>query len=888
MSQAAPSPTPHPSPLLRSFHEVSRADIAEVGGKAANLGELARAGFPVPPGLVLTTEAYRIFVRESGIGTRLQELASAADPEDPEATGRTAEAIAALFAGAQIPEEVREQVLAASAQLGSPALAVRSSATAEDLEDASFAGQQETFLHVEGEEALLAAVRDCWASLWSARALAYRAQRGIGPEEVALAVVVQEMARADAAGVMFTASPTTGRRDETVISAAWGLGEAVVSGLVDTDDLVVDLSRGLVTSRSTAEKGLEVVPAVRGTEVWEIHGPRRRAEVLSDAQALDLAAWGARITAHYGAPQDIEWALVGTGFVITQARPVVALPPEAGPAPHDWSVPRPRSLYFRGSIVEQMPDPLTPLFADLTDAHVVDAMIETVSDASGRDDVFRREGVHFPTINGYAYYGYDRTALAMLTLRTTKFVPRLVTSGIGGPVYWAETALPRYRAVVAEESARDLAGTDARLLLESAERLVHAGFAYYTAVQTVIPPVVIAETSFTALCRRVRRDGDPRPEVLLLGFDSEPIRAETSLFDLAARAREHPALAEALAASDQPVRERPADVDPAAWQEWLDGFDRHLATYGHATYTLDIAQPVAADTPALLWDVLRMYLRGEGTDPRRRRAAAEQERVAAEARIIGHVPTPLRSVFTRLLRRAQHLAPIREDALAGVGLGWPAARRALLELGRRLVATGAIAEAADVFWLRRAELEDLAGSLDAGTALLPSRTGLVEQRRVLWRGQRLTTPPQLLPQRSALRFVDRWMPSVGEQTAADGSLRGIGGSGGVVTARVRVLAGPEEFREFRRGEILVAAITTPAWTPLFAMAAGVVTDVGGPLSHSSIVAREYGVPAVLGTGSATRTLRTGQLVTVDGGAGTVRPVEDDGSATGEDGEGAPA
>lgn len=880
---------------VRGFQDISREDVAEVGGKAANLGELTKAGIPVPPGFVLTTAAYRRFVETAGIQERLLDAVRDLDPDDTEAADRASAEVGALFTGAEIPADLRDALLSARGTLGEVPVAVRSSATAEDLEDASFAGQQETYLHVTGDDGLLRAVRDCWASLWSARALAYRARRGIDPADVALAVVVQEMVAADSAGVMFTANPQNGRRSETLISAAWGLGEAVVSGQVDTDDLVIDTLRRRVASRSTADKKVMVVPAAPaapadatgadgGTLTVPVGPAERRAPVLDDDAALDLAAWGARITDHYGAPQDVEWARAGTGFVITQARPIVGLPAPAGPAPTSWPVPRRHAGYFRASIVEQMPDPLTPLFADLTSAHVIEQMIATVTDASG-SRVFRDKGVEFTTINGYAYYGYTNAAMAGMTARSGLLVPRLLRGGVGGPRYWRTTALPRYRRVVEEESATDVGSAGAMSLLESAERLVAAGFAYYTAVQTVIPPVVIAESALTAFCRRVARPGDPRPETLLFGFESEPIRAEQSLYDLAAWAREHESLASALEASDAVPEHCPEGVDEVVWTQWRKRFAAHLDAHGHATYTLDLAQPVAADTPELLWDVLRMYLRGEGTDPRERRENAARDREEGAATISAHLPSPLRGLFARLLRRAQELAPAREDALAGIGLGWPAARRALREIGRRLVSAGVIAQADDVFWLRREELLDLARALDGGAESLPTRAGIIEDRRVTWRGRKLATPPQLLPERSIWHGFDRWMPSVGEGRgrAGDGGgeggaegpvLTGIGGSGGTVTALVHVLSGPDEFRDFRPGEILVAAITTPAWTPLFAMAAGVITDVGGPLSHSSIVAREYGIPAVLGTGTATRRLRTGQRVRIDGGAGTVRVVEE--------------
>ena len=856
---------------VRTLTGLTRDDIAEVGGKAAHLGELITAGAPVPPGLVLTTAAYRRAL--APVEPQLLELAAAVDPEDPDGAERLSREIAALVEGLAFPDDLREAVLTGRAELGPATVAVRSSATAEDLEDASFAGQQETFLGVGDGEELLAAIRACWASLWSARALVYRARRGIDPAEVALAVVVQTMVEARAAGVLFTANPATGRRQETGVSAAWGLGEAVVSGLVDTDQVVVDTAAHRVLSRTTADKQVMVVLAAHGTETVPVPAARRRAPVLSDREALDLAAWGTRIADRLGAPQDVEWVLTAEGVVITQARPIVALPPDSGPVPTDWSVPARRTGYFRASIVEQMPDPLTPLFADLTAAHVIPAMIATVADAAGRADVFRGQGVSFVTINGYAYYGYTNATMLDVTARASLLIPRLLREGVGGPRYWQQVALPRYRAVISEHTRRPVGERGAEELLDDAEALVRAGFACYTSVQTVIPPVVIAETTFTALYRRLARTGDPRPEQLLLGYPSAPIRAEESLWDLAAWARGHVDLTAALLAAEQLPAERPEGIDPPVWEEWEQRLAAHLADHGHATYTLDVALPVAADTPDLLGDVLRMYLRGEGKDPRERRAELARVREEGQTRVLGRLRGPLRTLLAGRLAHAQELAPIREDALASIGLAWPDARAALRELGERLRRAGALEERDDVFWLHREELRTLAAALDDEQDTLPTRSAVVAERRAVHRGQRLAEPPQLLPARSAWKAFERWMPSTGGSGDTE-VLRGIAGSGGTVTATARVLSGPEEFGQCRPGEVLVAAITTPAWTPLFAMAAGVVTDVGGPLSHSSIVAREYGIPAVLGTGSATRHLRTGDRIVVDGDTGTVRPADD--------------
>jgi len=304
------------------------------------------------------------------------------------------------------------------------------------------------------------------------------------------------------------------------------------------------------------------------------------------------------------------------------------------------------------------------------------------------------------------------------------------------------------------------------------------------------------------------------------------------------------------------------------WDDWRLRFQAHLDSYGYAVYNLDFVNPVPADDPVPLFDTLKFYLRGQGQNPHERQRRMVRRREEATKTVLERLDPARGRLIGRLLRWAQGVAPVREDALADVGLAWPVMRRMLIELGRRLVEAGAVEKPADVFWLRWDELEDKAGSLDAGATQLASLVDSVEQRKMLWRGQRRVTPPQLLPRGTWLEFFERLMPAASEEQTGD-TINGVAASSGQVTAPARVLSGPEDFGQMQPGEVLVAGITTPAWTSLFAMASAVVTDVGGPLSHSSIVAREYDIPAVLGTGVATRRIRSGQRIQVDGDAGTV-------------------
>ncbi|GAA1391534.1 PEP/pyruvate-binding domain-containing protein [Luteococcus peritonei] len=827
------------------------AEAALLGGKGANLSELLRAGFPVPNGFVVTTRAYRDYLDAHELDEPLARAVAAGDDE----------AARALFS-APLPADLAAQVQQAWQQLGGGPVAVRSSGTAEDLPQASFAGQQDSFLNVHGAEQVCDAVRACFASLWTRRAVAYRARHGLAESPVALAVVVQKLVPAEASGVMFTASPTTGSPDEVVIQAAFGLGESVVQGGA-ADTLVVRERE--VVQRETADKHSQsVVAEGQGVTSQQLPRARRREGVLDDSAAVELAELGRRVEGHFGCPQDIEWVRTDGVFVLVQSRPVTVLAGEVGPVPEDWPVDDEKAMYVRASIVEQMPDPLSPLFADMVRPAVAESLREVL--ATYFDDTTLQPGdMDLPTINGYAYYRYSREGM----LRLLKKSPQAIAAVAGRSEYNGEKlwnqAHPHYAALVHEWESNTLDHLSSQELLDGVQELLDAGCRYYSSVQALIPLAASAEIPFVKLYSTgARHADDPPAEVFLLGFESRPIQAESSLWALAQWTRGQQQLADALR-QGRPLGQ--LDGLPGA-EEFGHRLEAHLERYGHTVYNLDFMVPVPADDPAPLLETLRWYLSGHGEDPQARLARQAEARRQAEAGVIDRLDPARKAILKPLLDKAQHLAPLREDALADVGLAWPVMRRMLAELGRRLVDVGTLQDSEEVYWLHLDELTDLVGRLDRFEGDQPSRAADIAARRATWRGQRAATPPQLLPRNAWYRMFHRFMPAMQDQQAGP-VIRGLGASQGRITGPVRLLRGPEDFERMEPGDVLVSPITTPAWTPLFAMAAAVVTDVGGPLSHSSIVAREYGIPAVLGTGIATRRLRDGMLVTVDGDRGTV-------------------
>ena len=486
--------------FIKHFGELASSDIDQAGGKAANLGELTRAGLPVPPGFVVLTEAYRAYIAEHQLHEQITALAAASD--DPAGYDEAAAQIKALFED-EVSDTLRTEIAEAYAALGEDVpVAVRSSATAEDLPEASFAGQQDTFLNVRGLDDLLVAVGDCWASLWTARAMAYRARQGIDPATVSLAVVVQQMVDAESAGVMFTANPSNGRRDETVISAAWGLGESVVSGAVNTDNIVVRTSDGTIVSNEIADKAVMSVYAEQRTQERPVPADQRKRPVLSEAEVAELAAYGTRIENHYGTPQDIEWARADGNFWILQARPITALPEPEAAMPTDWTVPEPTAMYVRASIVEQLPDPLSPLFADMIDGAVTRSLQSLFRELL-QEDVIRERDVGLTTVNGYAYYRYTRSGMGRLMWKSPPAF-RMLFSG-GTQDRWRSYSHPRYRRIVSDWTARDISELSTDELLAGVQELVDAAAEYYTAVQTIIPVAATSEVLFTWCYKTLRR-----------------------------------------------------------------------------------------------------------------------------------------------------------------------------------------------------------------------------------------------------------------------------------------------------------------------------------------------------------------------------------------------
>jgi pyruvate,water dikinase len=861
------------------------ADVAveQLGGKAANLLRLMDLGLPVPPSFVITADAYRAHVAHTDLH---ESIASACSASTSERGSRLA-ALRAAIMGAPLDEQLAAQITEAVRTLGAESLAVRSSATAEDGAGHSFAGQHDTVLGVASVEACGRAVRQCWASLWSERVAAYRAEHGLS-NDVAMAVVVQRCVAAEVSGVLFTCDPVAARSDRVVIEAVFGLGEVLVSGRVTPARFVIDKNTLAVVEQHVAAQSFELVmDGAGGTRERAVTPERAQRPCLDAAQTRCLAELGVAIERVFGGPQDIEWAIADGEIFLLQARPVTTLRATDDPAD--------RQVWANTNTGEILPDVLTPMTFSVVSRLVVVLVRVFISRLA-----FDLEGTPFLGLfAGRAYFNMSAivavlsrvpllrvdavggfggdpqlaSALAQLTERdlpTANISRWRILARLPSTLVWflrhlnvrGDSVLANLRAAIAALEQQDpTTMSDAAVVA----RLDHAfedinllleGFTY-----AVMGLVCAAQ--LRVVCRRWLGDADGAIANRLLsgvgGLDSAD--AGLDLWRLAEAAYALPSAALAAGASFADVRATLADDD--AGRAFLAQWDAFMAQHGHHTRVeVDVAVPRWREQPEYVFSLLRSCVADGSTSPVETHRRRSVERVALTRACERQLGAVRRRAFDWLLERAQRGMALRENVKSEAVRRIAVVRATLLEIGARLAARDAVAEPDDVFFFSLEEIAAVVGGAATGDA----RTRVVK-RRVEYAENLALTPPAVIvgrfdPRRHAVR------PPA--SIAATSVLRGLAVSPGVVTGRARVILRADSEERVLAGEILVAPFTDPGWTPYFLPAAAIVMDLGGALSHGSIVAREYGIPAVVNVGPATQIIKTGDLIEVDGHCGEVR------------------
>ncbi len=854
-----------------SFEEIDQTQVAFVGGKGAHLGELSRIeGIRVPAGFCVTTDAFRRIMAEApSIDDRLDRL-SRLSPDDRGAIRALSAEIRRTLEGIAIPEDLAAAITGPLVQLGErAAYAVRSSATAEDLPTASFAGQQDTYLNVVGPAAILQHVSRCWASLFTERAVTYRLRNGFDHRKVHMAVVVQQMVFPQASGILFTADPVTSNRKVASVEASFGLGEALVSGLVNAD--VYKVRDGEVVARTVATKrlALRAAPA-GGTEERAIEPGRQDDPALTDEQAVRLARLGRRIEAHFGRPQDIEWCLVDDGFQIVQSRPITTLfpiPPAGDQENH---------VYVSVGHQQMMTDAMKPLGISLWQLTAGRPMYE----AGGRLFVDVTRGLASPASRAGLLAALGKSdpligdALQTIVERED-FLPSLPDEGPAwAPAGGAPAPIETDPAIVAGLIGRGQASLAALkrdipaksgpalldFVLEDIQELRRILFdpQSHRVFMTAIEATWWLNENMRAWLGE-KNAADKLAQSVPHNVTSE---MGLALLDVADAIRPHPDVVAFLqhvedeAFLDELPKLAGGRAARDAIRAWLDKYGMRCVG------EIDITRPRWSERPTTLVPLIlgniknfepgaggRRFEQGRQKTRKKERELLERlralpdgERKAEEAR--------------RMIDRVRTFSGYREYPKYGMVSRYFVYKQALMEEAGRLERARVLREKEDIFYLTFHELQDV-----ARTNRVDDR--LIRGRKDAFRSYRALTPPRVLTSdgeaiAGAYRRDD--LPA--------GALVGLPVSAGTIEGRARVILDVAR-ADLEAGDILVTAYTDPSWTPLFVAIEGLVTEVGGLMTHGAVIAREYGLPAVVGVERATRLIRDGQRIRVHGTDGYV-------------------
>ncbi|HEY7192595.1 MAG TPA: rifamycin-inactivating phosphotransferase [Gemmatimonadales bacterium] len=859
------------SDYVLSFEQIDQTHISFVGGKGAHLGELSRIdGLRVPDGFCVTTDAFeRIMAEAPSIADRLDSL-SRLKPDEGEAIRELGAEIRRTLEETAIPDDLAAAIRRPLARLGEDAAyAVRSSATAEDLPTASFAGQQDTYLNVVGPAAILRHVSRCWASLFTERAVTYRLRNGFDHRKVQMAVVVQQMVFPEAAGILFTADPVTSNRKVASVEASFGLGEALVSGVVNAD--IYKVRDGEIVAKAIARKQFAVDPSPRGgTHEQAIEPERQEQPALTDAQVARLVQLGRQIEAHFGRPQDIEWCLVAEDFHIVQSRPITTLFPI--PATGD----RENHVYVSVGHQQMMTDAMKPLgisfwqmttprpmaeagarlFVDVTQALASPASRAGLLEVMGRGDPLIRDALQTILDRG-------------------DFIQPLPDGPLGAtPPAAAPPPIEADAAIVAELIARNQDSISA--LKRDIDR--KSGTALFDFILTDLQElkrilfdrrshqVFITAMEATWWLNENLQEwlGEKNAADLLTQSVPNNITSEMglALLDVADVIRPHP---DVVAFLERVEDEEFLDALPrlAGGRDARDAIGAWLDKYGmRGVGEIDITRPRWRERPTTLVPIILGNVKNfESGGGERRFEQGRQEAWKKEQDLLERVralPDGERRAeeTKRKIDQVRTFIGYREYPKYGMVSRYFVYKQALLEEAERLVQAHVLREEEDIFYLTFEEFHDVVRTHHIDNQL-------IRERKDAFRFYQALTPPRVLTSdgevvAGAYRRDD--VPA--------GSLVGLPVSAGTIEGRARVVLDIAK-ADLEAGDILVTAYTDPSWTPRFVAIKGLVTEVGGLMTHGAVIAREYGLPAVVGVEHATRVIRDGQRIRVHGTEGYV-------------------
>ena len=834
--------------ILR-FDETLAAQPEYTGGKGANLALLTLGKFDVPPGFIVVAATYGEWL-QGAPGWR--EAVGRLPVNDPAALAKAAAVMREGLREVPLPPHLGEEVLAAlSAWPQGTRFAVRSSSTMEDLAHAAFAGQHDSFLNCGDAEAVLEAVRDCFISIWHDRAIAYRHRHGCDHTAAHMAVVVQEMAACDAAGVAFSMNPITGDLGVAVIDANYGLGESVVSGACEVDHWELEKATGRVISSTIARKTVQTVAAAEGGTADEaIAESKRAAAVLSGAHLEAINGLLQRVEGWFRFPQDIEWGLVGERLVLLQSRPITTIPPR-------WT---------RDESAERFPNVITPLTWDFVNRGFHQSM----------EHSFRL--MKFPPFSGewfgkHGHYIYGNQNAVDIYARRFPFaltsladLPTLIPHLREQfrwvqelPVHWSRD-LDYYLIRLGEFMAEPVDNKSIAGLWHFVQEINAHGTQYFLPNIAISVSQGILYKTLHFLLRELFGPEEiaPMMDGLLAFCETKTGAINKELYELAEMVRRDPLLDERL---------HGVEGSRALWESGLlarehgDFCQRFLLmmrNHGHREIDFDPYQPLWAEVPWVALDQVRLIVDAPGDlTPSQRERELKMRAQAAEFSLFQRLPDELHFFMHELIRLARVYTGLDDlEHYQTTRLAMPL-RKGLKTLGQRLVDRGILEQPLDIFFARE---EEISAAIAADCRVKwQAFSSAVASEKQSWEAARSRTPG--------------WVPEAGEvayEALVPGSeMSGLPGSPGVVEGEVYLVAGPEDFAGFPRGGILVARTTNPAWTPLFYSAGALIAESGGPLSHGAVTAREMRIPAVMSLRECLARLSNGCRVRVDGTRGKV-------------------
>ncbi|MGL6199213.1 MAG: PEP/pyruvate-binding domain-containing protein [Lachnospiraceae bacterium] len=803
-----------------NLSEVNSGSINEVGGKGANLGEMIKAGFAVPEGFCITSSAYNAFIQANQLAETIDETLKDIS-SNPEQSNALADKLQQIISSCRLPGQLETEIRNVYAAMSGVRVAVRSSATAEDLPEASFAGQQETFLNIHGAEELIHAVKKCFASLWTERAITYRKKSGFDKVEVALAVVVQEMIESDVSGVMFTVNPVDNNTRQVMINASYGLGESVVSGLVTPDTYIWDEEAGKITSKILGSKEIAIVYGENGTTRIDNDNRKRNEYCLTNEQIKELSVLGKKIEQHYGKAQDIEWAVKNGEIFILQARAVTTI------YKTDQEKQKPGKKQSRiermvmNNLLEHAPDPLWPL-----DVHPLCNVYTAKAKVSAELGI--KQTGQAMSINNDGSLKILVPAIHV----TPKIVPAVLKlkqfCDFEKNMAKSTEKLNDFQMKLDNIEETDLASltieqliTEIKAILTLADEINWIRFRY-----NIYPNVIINKRiSFKLkMAKATFNEYD-----LLSDLNYKTWQMNIELGKLAALIQSYPELANQIEKLNGNARQELADIllqNP----EVNTAFQTFMKSYGWkstCTYRAFSATSWNEDISSLLELIKRASPHHQASGKYKELCSKIQSRKLMQLieEIRGYHVN--RELTLYMLERCFGLCRIRAKKI----------------VERR----NDIHSYDDILRLTISELYQLPGTPEAELKqIIDSRQQSQVNNKLIWDNMELQS-----------------ISGKGRE------INGISGNTGTAKGRVCVIQDPSEFSKLKAGDILVCKYTDPVWTPLFTTAIAVVSDTGGPLSHSAIVAREFNIPAVLGCGNATQLLQDGQEILVDGGRGLI-------------------